>query len=74
MRQSMDTLTVKTRGTGLVEITPEVARVLAAARVRDGLVTVYCRHTSASLVGGSSRKEIRCSSTPPRAPTTCLRM
>ena len=50
MRQSMDTLTVKTRGTGLVEITPEVARVLAASRVLDGLVTVYCRHTSASLV------------------------
>jgi secondary thiamine-phosphate synthase enzyme len=50
MRQSMDTLTVKTRGTGLVEITSEVARVLAASRVLDGLVTVYCRHTSASLV------------------------
>ena len=50
MRQSMDTLTVKTRGTGLVEITPEVARVLGASRVVDGLVTVYCRHTSASLV------------------------
>ena len=50
MRQSMDTLTVKTRGTGLVEITTEVARVLAASGVLDGLVTVYCRHTSASLV------------------------
>ena len=50
MRQSMDTLTVKTRGTGLVEITPEVARVLAASRVLNGLVTVYCRHTSASLI------------------------
>jgi secondary thiamine-phosphate synthase enzyme len=50
MRQSMDTLTVKTRGTGLIEITPEVARVLAASRVLDGLITVYCRHTSASLV------------------------
>jgi secondary thiamine-phosphate synthase enzyme len=50
MRQSMDTLTVKTRGTGLVEITSEVARVLAASRVLDGLVTVYCRHTSASLI------------------------
>jgi secondary thiamine-phosphate synthase enzyme len=50
MRQSMDTLTVKTRGTGLVEITPEVARVLGASRVVDGLVTIYCRHTSASLV------------------------
>ena len=50
MRQSMETLTVRTRRTGLVEITPEVARVLAASRIPDGLVTVYCRHTSASLV------------------------
>ncbi len=50
MRQAMDTLTVKTRGTGLVEITAEVARVLSASGIGDGLVTVYCRHTSASLV------------------------
>jgi secondary thiamine-phosphate synthase enzyme len=50
MRQSMDTLTLKTSRTGLVEITREVARVLAASRILDGLVTVYCRHTSASLV------------------------
>lgn len=50
MRQTLDTLTVKTRGAGLIEITGEVARVLAASEIREGLVTVYCRHTSASLL------------------------
>lgn len=50
MRQSLDTLRVKTRGTGLIEITSQVAQVLAASRILDGLVTVYCRHTSASLI------------------------
>jgi secondary thiamine-phosphate synthase enzyme len=50
MRQSKETLTVKTRGAGLVEITADVARILQASGLRDGLVTIYCRHTSASLL------------------------
>jgi secondary thiamine-phosphate synthase enzyme len=50
MRQALDTLTVKTRGTGLIEITAQVAHVVETSGMRDGLVTVYCRHTSASLV------------------------
>ena len=50
MRQAMDTLTVKTRGPGLTEITQEVRRVLASAGIGTGLVTVYCTHTSASLL------------------------
>ena len=35
---------------GLNEITDAVARVVDAARVREGLCTVFIRHTSASLV------------------------
>jgi secondary thiamine-phosphate synthase enzyme len=50
MRQTLELLTVKTRGAGLVEITAEVARAISASDIRDGLVTVYCRHTSASLL------------------------
>ncbi len=50
MRQVMDTLTVKTRGPALVEITDEVRRVLAVTGIRTGLVTLFCRHTSASLL------------------------
>jgi len=53
-------LTIQTRGQGLHEITSEVAAVLKRARtkdhdggsgpVREGLCTVFIRHTSASLI------------------------
>ncbi len=42
--------TVATRGRGSYEITREVARIVAASGVGEGLVTVFVRHTSASLV------------------------
>lgn len=44
------TFTVETRGKGTYEITEEVARVVREAGVREGQVTVFVRHTSASLV------------------------
>ena len=44
------TLEIATRGKGTVEITGEVERRLAESGVREGLVTVFVRHTSASLV------------------------
>ncbi len=50
MRQSHTTLTIGTRGRGLAEITDEVARWLAQENYETGLLTVFCRHTSASLV------------------------
>jgi secondary thiamine-phosphate synthase enzyme len=50
MRQSQHTLTVATRGKGLVEITAEVRRWAEAQGIADGLLTLYCRHTSASLL------------------------
>jgi secondary thiamine-phosphate synthase enzyme len=50
MRQHQETITLKTRGPGLVEITDEVARVVAAAAIGMGLATVFCQHTSASLL------------------------
>lgn len=42
-------LTIETPGPGLHEITIEVERVVAASGVREGLCTVFIRHTSASL-------------------------
>lgn len=50
MRQAMTTLNVPTRGQGLVEITAPVVRWVAGQGIGDGLLTLYCRHTSASLV------------------------
>ena len=43
-------LTVATSGTGFVEITRDVARFLDGIKARDGVVLLYLRHTSASLV------------------------
>jgi secondary thiamine-phosphate synthase enzyme len=50
MRQHQETITVKTRGPELLEMTESVARVVAAAEIGVGLATVFCQHTSASLL------------------------
>lgn len=44
------TLTVPTRGPGTYEITEVVARELQRSGLSRGVVTVFCRHTSCSLV------------------------
>jgi len=41
---------VRTRGRGSYEITDEVSRILNSSGMREGIVTVFVRHTSASLV------------------------
>ena len=43
-------LTVRTTGQGLHEITREVAEILTQEGVREGLCTLFLRHTSASLL------------------------
>ena len=43
-------LTVETNGQGFVEITTEAARFLTQANARDGVLLLFLRHTSASLV------------------------
>ena len=50
MHQSTDHLTVPTAGPGLVEVTSAVENFLRASGVSTGLLTVYCRHTSCSLL------------------------
>ncbi|MEE8277453.1 MAG: secondary thiamine-phosphate synthase enzyme YjbQ [Thermoanaerobaculia bacterium] len=42
-------LTIRSRGRGLHEITPQVAEFVRHSGVTDGLCTVFVRHTSASL-------------------------
>ena len=49
MRQRSESLAVATRR-GLTEITPQVASAVRGSGVREGLCTVFIRHTSASLV------------------------
>ena len=42
-------LTVQTSGAGFIDLTAEVAKFVADARGREGAVTLFIRHTSASL-------------------------
>ncbi len=44
------TLTLPTRGAGTSEITELVARELQRSGLRHGVATVFCQHTSCSLV------------------------
>ena len=50
MRQALHQLTVETRGRGLFEITAAVRRWVTEQGIGDGLLTLFCRHTSASLL------------------------
>ncbi len=50
MRQAFHALSIPTSGKGLYEITRELRAWLSNEGVRDGLVTLYIRHTSASLL------------------------
>jgi secondary thiamine-phosphate synthase enzyme len=50
MKATGETFPVKTHGKGTTEITREVAGIVARSGVRTGNVTVFVRHTSASLV------------------------
>ncbi len=50
MRQALHQLGVETRGKGLVEITRDVAAFVSREGMATGLPTLFCRHTSASLL------------------------
>ena len=50
MHQFADTLRISTPGRGLVEITRDVVDWLRPHQVRTGLLTLFCRHTSAGLL------------------------
>jgi secondary thiamine-phosphate synthase enzyme len=50
MRQASGTIEIGTTGQGLVEVTREVAAWADAHGMSEGLLTLFCRHTSASLL------------------------
>jgi len=50
MNAHATTFSLRTRGKGTLEITGEVADIVARSGIRTGNVTVFVRHTSASLV------------------------
>jgi secondary thiamine-phosphate synthase enzyme len=50
MQQAQTRFTLHTSGQGLHEFTGEVNRWVAATGIATGMVTLFCRHTSASLL------------------------
>ena len=50
MRQSAHILSIPTSRRGLVDITRPVSAWVGDCRLQTGLATLFCRHTSASLV------------------------
>ncbi|MCB9914556.1 MAG: YjbQ family protein [Planctomycetes bacterium] len=50
MRQFQESLEVRTRGRGLLDLTGEVQAFVSRSGVQTGLCVVFCRHTSASLL------------------------
>jgi secondary thiamine-phosphate synthase enzyme len=50
LEQRLHRLDVTTRGRGLVDITGPVCRWSGSQGIATGLLTIWCRHTSASLL------------------------
>lgn len=50
MQQFSSTIELTTRGAGLYEFTHDVMGFVAKSGLKNGLLTVFCRHTSASLL------------------------
>lgn len=50
MRQALHTLLIETSGAGLVEITSPIRLWVTGQGIATGLLTLWCRHTSASLL------------------------
>src|ERR1044072_9472461 len=50
MRIHQDTLTIETHGQGMIEIGEEVVRELQRSGLARGVMTIFCEHTSCSLM------------------------
>ena len=50
LRQASTTLPIRASRVGLFEFTDSVLEFVRDSEIRQGLLTIFCRHTSASLV------------------------
>ncbi len=50
LRQATTTLAVPTASQGLIDITEDIVAWVGEQGLREGLLTVFCQHTSASLL------------------------
>jgi secondary thiamine-phosphate synthase enzyme len=60
LRQATGWLSIETQRPGLVEITDQIDAWMTAQSIQTGLLTVFCRHTSASLlIQENAAREVR---------------
>jgi secondary thiamine-phosphate synthase enzyme len=50
VKQAVHTFEITTRGKGLYEFTSKLSEWIGHQQMHTGLLTVFCRHTSASLL------------------------
>jgi secondary thiamine-phosphate synthase enzyme len=50
LKQSVHKLEISTRGQSLYEVTSTICKWVSQQRIQTGLLTIFCRHTSASLL------------------------
>jgi secondary thiamine-phosphate synthase enzyme len=50
MRQAQTEIEIATRGQGLYEVTRQIGDFTTTSGIETGLLTVFCRHTSCSLL------------------------
>jgi secondary thiamine-phosphate synthase enzyme len=50
LRQISSSLAIRASRPGLHEITSDVREFVGGSEIREGLLTIFCRHTSASLL------------------------
>src|ERR1700693_2526048 len=50
MRQFSDIIAIRTSGRGLIEVTQSIIAWVDRHGLQTGLLTLFCRHTSASLI------------------------
>src|SRR4051794_39514141 len=50
LRQAHQTISIRASRPGLHEFTTDAANWVASSAIADGLLTLFCRHTSASLI------------------------
>ncbi|MCC6406016.1 MAG: YjbQ family protein [Planctomycetes bacterium] len=50
MKQHQESLEFRTPGRGAIDLSRDLARIVAASGVQRGLAVVFCAHTSASLL------------------------
>ncbi len=50
MRQAIDSISIETRGQGLTDFTRQARQFIQQSAINSGLLTVFVRHTSCSLI------------------------